>query len=212
MRMTSNWAAEHLQVIRILMERSAVYRRALAPIMLMTGTVGIVASVVAWKLHFHSSAGFIYYWMGVGAFAMANSYMLVRRQALRASEPFWSPPTRRVSLALLPAVFVGLVVALVLLGPAYRDPWTVCWLPPVWMVLYGFGFNAAGFFMPRGMKLFGWVFILAGCALLASLSRFNGNGVAPMSFANATMGLFFGGLHVAYGIYLYFTEKRKSAT
>jgi hypothetical protein len=210
MRMTSNWAAEHLQVIRILMERSAVYRRALAPIMLWTGILGTLACVGAWMLNFHSSAGFIYYWTGVGAFAIASSYLLVRRQALRAAETFWSPPTRRITLALLPAVFVGLVVALVLLGHAYRDPKAVCWLPPVWMVLYGFGFHAAGFFMPRGMKLFGWIFILAGCLLLASLSRFHE--VAPISFANATMGLFFGGLHLAYGIYLYFTEKRKSAT
>ena len=34
--MEPNWAAEHLQVIRTLMERSALYRRALAPIMSFT--------------------------------------------------------------------------------------------------------------------------------------------------------------------------------
>src|SRR6266446_9747026 len=39
--MESNWAAEHLQVIRTLMERSAVYRRALAPIMIFNGIVGV---------------------------------------------------------------------------------------------------------------------------------------------------------------------------
>jgi hypothetical protein len=35
--MDTNWAAEHLQTIRTLMERSALYRRALAPIMLCAG-------------------------------------------------------------------------------------------------------------------------------------------------------------------------------
>ena len=38
--METNWAAEHLQVIRTLMERSAVYRRALAPIMTFNGAIG----------------------------------------------------------------------------------------------------------------------------------------------------------------------------
>ena len=39
--MESNWAAEHLQTIRTLMERSAIYRRALAPIMLFAGLTGL---------------------------------------------------------------------------------------------------------------------------------------------------------------------------
>jgi hypothetical protein len=205
--MTSNWAAEHLQVIRTLMERTAVYRRALAPIMLSTGLVGVFAALLAWQLHFASNKTFILYWMGISALCIANSYLLVRQQALKAAETFWSPPTRRVTLALVPAVFVGLVVALVMLHPAYQHEKLVTWLPPVWMILYGFGSNAAGFFMPRGMKLFGWLFIVAGCGILASLAAFNG--VSPLPFANLVMGLFFGGLHLAYGIYLYFTEKRK---
>ena len=35
--MNTNWAEENLKAIRTLMERSAVYRRALGPIMLMAG-------------------------------------------------------------------------------------------------------------------------------------------------------------------------------
>ena len=44
--METNWAAEHLQVIRTLMERSALYRRALAPVMLVSGVLGTGAAVV----------------------------------------------------------------------------------------------------------------------------------------------------------------------
>ena len=43
-RMEANWATDHLQVIRTLMERSALYRRALAPIMLTCGVIGIAAA------------------------------------------------------------------------------------------------------------------------------------------------------------------------
>ena len=48
--MDNHWAVENLQTIRTLMERSAVYRRALAPIMIFVGTVGIVGGLVGWLL------------------------------------------------------------------------------------------------------------------------------------------------------------------
>ena len=47
--MEPNWAAEHLQVIRTLMERSAIYRRALTPIMLLLGSFGVLASIIGWS-------------------------------------------------------------------------------------------------------------------------------------------------------------------
>src|SRR5688572_22132653 len=48
--MQSNWAEENLLIIRTLMERSAVYRRALAPIMVAIGVLGVVAAFLAWFL------------------------------------------------------------------------------------------------------------------------------------------------------------------
>ncbi len=42
--MEPKWAEENLQTIRTLMERSAVYRRALAPIMLFAGLLGVTAA------------------------------------------------------------------------------------------------------------------------------------------------------------------------
>src|SRR6266702_6470484 len=109
--MESNWAAEHLQVIRTLMERSALYRRALAPIMIFNGVMGLVAAAVGWFLKIGSPRGFILFWAGVGVVAVAGSFLLVRRQALRESEPFWSPPTRRVTQALLPPLTAGLIIS-----------------------------------------------------------------------------------------------------
>jgi hypothetical protein len=32
----------------------------------------------------------------------------------------------------------------------------------------------------------------------------------PLDYAHGIMGFFFGGLHLAYGVYLYFTERRTS--
>jgi hypothetical protein len=211
--MESNWATEHLQVIRTLMERSAIYRRALAPIMIFNGVIGIGSAAVGWASKIGSPRGFIGFWAGVGVLAVAGSFLLVRRQALRAAEPFWSPPTRRVTQAMLPPLTAGLIVGAIVWLHAESAPPNVgnvlglLWLPLVWVVLYGCAFHAAGFFMPRGMRLFGWIFILGGCGLLAVGIPDQGH---PLEWAHGIMGLFFGGLHLAYGVYLYFTEQRRN--
>jgi len=208
--MESNWAAEHLQVIRTLMERSAVYRRALAPIMIYNGVLGIVAGVVGWANKISSPQAFVGFWAAVGALGLTGSFLLVRRQALKEDEPFWSPPTRRVAQGLAPPLFAGSVaVLLTLVCPSWDfvQPWG---LPAFWILLYGCALSAAGFFMQRGIKLLGWLFILCGCALMATrchtaiqLSLLDGHRV---------MGAVFGGLHLAYGCYLYFTEQRRNET
>lgn len=211
--METNWAAEHLQVIRTLMERSAVYRRALAPIMVLTGSIGLVAALMGWVLKIESPHAFVIYWLLVSLGAVAGAFLLVRKQALKEAEPFWSPPTRRVAQALLPALAAGLMVSLILLtrsGAEGQTNESRIWmerLPAVWIVLYGCALHAAGFFMPRGMKIFGWCFVLGGCALLAL--GIPANVPSPGLYAHGVMGLFFGAFHFAYGIYLYFTEQRK---
>jgi hypothetical protein len=215
--MEPNWAVEHLQVIRTLMERSALYRRALAPIMIFNGTIGIAATAAGIAFGIASPRPFILYWAGVAVVAIAGSFFLVRRQALKESEPFWSPPTRRVTQAFLPAFTAGAMITLVAFlreAPDVAEPrlgqaTATLWLPLIWVVLYGCAIHAAGFFMPRGMKLFGWAFIVGGCALLAS--QLAGTLHAAGS-AQAVMGFFFGGLHLAYGGYLYFSERRRNAT
>src|SRR5512135_2971835 len=110
--MESNWAAEHLQVIRTLMERSALYRRALAPVMLLTGILGLVAAFTGWKLAIQALPAFVLYWYAVGAAALAGVLVLVRWQAWQHAEPFWSPPTRRVAQALAPPLIAGFVLGL----------------------------------------------------------------------------------------------------
>jgi hypothetical protein len=208
--MESNWAAEHLQVIRTLMERSAVYRRALAPIMTFSGILGVAAGLIGWYAKIAAPQAFIGYWAGVGVLALAGSFLLVRRQALREAEPFWSPPTRRVAQALLPALFVGSIAGLLALVCPNWQFLEAQSLPPFWMVLYGCALTAAGFFMHRGIKLLGWLFILSGCVLMAARCPVVTT-IAAMN-GHCLMGAVFGGLHLAYGIYLYFTEQRRNET
>src|ERR1043166_4633402 len=198
--MEPNWAAEHLQVIRTLMERSALYRRALAPIMIFNGVLGLAAAATGGILGVAAPRNFIVFWAGVALVAAVGSFLLVRRQALREAEPFWSPPTRRVTQALLPPLVAGLILAVVVWVNAsstevpFGNISGMLWLPLSWVILYGCAFHAAGFFMPRGMRLFGWAFIIGGCALFALGLPDRGR---PLDWAHGLMGLFFGALHLA---------------
>jgi hypothetical protein len=205
--MHPSWATEHLLVIRTLMERSAIYRRALAPIVLSLGVLGLAAAALGLALHLQAARTFVMYWSGVGLVGVTGAYLLARQQALKDAEAFWSAPTRRVTQALLPPLFVGLVASTAAALSA-QDGRLASWIVPIWMVLYGCAFHAAGFFMPRGMKLFGWGFIVFGCSLGVRLAFLKEG--ASLSLGHGMMGASFGGLHLAYGIYLYFTEKRKN--
>ncbi len=213
--MESNWATEHLQVIRTLMERSAVYRRALAPVLAFNGVLGMVAAGTGILAHIDSARAFIGYWIVVALMGVGGSFLLVRRQSLKAAEAFWSPPTRRVAQALLPPLFLGFVLAAILFlqsGAAHPDTMDVLalnWLPLAWIALYGCALHAAGFFMPRGMKVFGWAFVLGSSAFCASGFA---EGVNRLYVGHGLMGLFFGVFHLAYSVYLYYTEPRRDQT
>jgi hypothetical protein len=209
-------ASQHLEVIRTLMERSAIYRRALGPNMLMLGVIGILCGIAGYYLPLAGSRRFAIYWLCVSVGALAGSYLNMRAQALRDSEDFWSPPTRRVTQALVPSLFVGAVFGLA----TAISPWSIllippgllagepAWqLPPVWMLLYGCAIHAAGFFMPRGFKLFGWGYIVAGALVLLFLSRLHAG--ASLRFAHLLMAIAFGGAHLAYGAYLAITERTR---
>jgi len=206
--MEPKWAAENLQVIRTLMERSAIYRRALGPIMIVAGGIGLIASIVPCFSPIHSSEGFVLFWMSISIVVFFAALLLVRRQALKDAEVFWSPPTRRVTLALTPAFLTGMFVGILFAMPTFSTE-KIWLLPSIWMICYGCGLHAAGFFMQRGIRLFGLVFVLAGSAVLVA-----GLGVPKMQSAEIghyIMGIFFGLAHIAFGSYLYFSEKRKNA-
>jgi len=209
--MEANQAAAHLQTIRTLMERSALYRRALAPIMIFCGILGCVAAAAGLTLKIQQPRSFILFWDAVAVLALVGSFLLVRRQALKDAEPFWSPPTRRIGTALLPPLAAGFILSLTVLfkSATNDDPDIVAlfWVPIAWVVLYGCALCAAGFFTHRGIKLFGWALIIAAFATFATVNP-NEFTRFPLRYSHGVMAAFFGVLHLLYGIYLYFTEKR----
>ena len=167
--MENDWAAEHLQTIRTLMERSAVYRRALAPIMLFSGVLGIIGAVVGLCCHLDSMRQFATMWLVMAAVTVGGSFLIARRQAFKDSEPFWSPPTSLIAQALAPPLTVGMILGLIFATENAHELFYA--LIFLWAFFYGCAVHAAGFFISRGMRLFGWAYI--GCAGVLACCHFH---------------------------------------
>jgi hypothetical protein len=200
--MEPKWAEENLQTIRTLMERSAVYRRALAPIMIFAGVFGVVGATAGLFFHLNTMRAFGSFWLGMAIIVVAGAFFIARRQALKEKEVFWSPPTRRVGQALMPPLSAGMVLGGVFVFAVKGDDLLLL-LPFLWALFYGCALHAAGFFMPRGVRWFGWIYIGLACGLLAFMVV-----VQPEFSPHWIMGFFFGVLHLAYGAYLYLTERK----
>ena len=201
--MNPNWAQENLQTIRTLMERSTLYRRALAPIMLFAGVAGTLAAAAGLFFHLNSSRAFHGLWLGTAGIVVTGALLNSRRQAIKDQEVFWSPPARRVAQALAPPLTAGFIIGVIFFWLT-TDWYAFSELTPLtWALFYGCALNSAGFFMSRGVRWFGWIYILlVPCVLIALLI------IQPV-YVNPhwVMGFFFGVLHLAYGAYLFFTEK-----
>jgi hypothetical protein len=199
-------AAADLETIRVLMERSALYRRTLAPVCLAMGLLGAGAGVAHRWVALETSTAFALWWLGTGAVAVAVAFGIARRQAIKDGEGFWSPPTRRVAASMLPALAAGFLVSVpFLLG----EDWArrVVWLlPALWMVLYGCALHAAGFFMTGGIRGLGWAYVVAGSGLLlwwtCPLNQF-----PPVAHAHLAMAVGFGVGHAGYGLGLGLAER-----
>ncbi len=199
-------AAENLQVIRTLMERSALYRRAMAPVMLAAGLFGMAGWGVGTTVEFIHDRTFVAFWFGVAASTVASALLIVRRQAFRSEEPFWTPPTRRIVRAMIPPLVAGTLVTLPFaLGEQTREP--LSFNVAFWVLFYGCALHSAGMFISRGVRLLGWMFILAGCGLGAAEHCGFRFGLAP----HAQMGLTFGLFHLVAAAYLFLTERRGQA-
>ena len=71
---------------------------------------GIAAGVFGTARGFETARPFAAYWAAIAMVCMVEAFLLIRRQAIREVEPFWTPPTRRIAQAVAPAFFAGLVM------------------------------------------------------------------------------------------------------
>jgi hypothetical protein len=77
--MSSHWAEDNLTTIRTLMERASVYRRALAPVGITIGLLGLAAAGLAVAMGWTGEGRFAGYWLAVAVVALLAVLFLVRR-------------------------------------------------------------------------------------------------------------------------------------
>ncbi len=201
--MKTDQAHDTLITIRTLMERSSIYRRTLAPIMIFVGTLGIVGAVLGIWLDVERVAIFATLWLGIAATAVSGAFLIARNQAMKDQEAFWSAPTRRVTRGLVLPLTCGAFFSLLIL---FRGADHMRWLfvyPNIFF--YGCALHAAGFFMPPITRKLAWTFCILGAATLVVLPMFTTE--LNSRIDHLTMGFFFGVLHLAYGIYLTSTKE-----
>ena len=175
------------------------------------GLTGLIAAAAAAAMQCrHGRARFAGFWMTVAVICLAEAFFLIRRQALKEAEPFWSPPTRRVAQAVCAGVFCGLRGGLDFsLAPAGRR---------IGCLAAGAGLDGALRMRPprcrilHAARLQAFWLGLHRRRLPAGRNRYVWPARLPLSTANWAMGVLFGGAHLAYGVYLYFTEQRGNAT
>jgi hypothetical protein len=166
------------------MERSACYTN-------LSGHAGIAASVATFTgcaLRIWFDTPFLSTWIGVLLAAAGASIFFTAMMARANGEPIWSRQAKMLVIAFTPALVAGLVLTLILARAGQA-----ALLPGVWMLLWGVGALGMSLFTPRSFCLLGVSFMVAGTTTLF---------LHPINDI-ISMGLTFGGIHLAYGTLLF---------
>src|SRR5262249_44199370 len=193
--MDARQAAQTLEVIRTLMERTCQYQLLTARASLVAGSLaGAGALAFLWldpadPWHF----GAVWAVVFAGSLLATTAGTGLPRRA--SGERVWSRQARTVLLALTPS----LVAALVLSVFFFARGWHL-WLPGVWMLCYGQGALATSAYAPRPIRWLGVAVLLLGGVTLA----------LGTDWAVWAMGIVFGLGHLVLGAVLAVQERRQT--
>lgn len=185
-------ASRDLERIRALMERATEYSHLSGVSILLSGVLAVagVAACAAMKIDFDLPAHrdpLALVWGSVFAVAAVQGAAFSVANARRKAEPAWSPLTRQVVVAMLPALFVGAALT----GHGLRSG-QLDLLPPCWTLAYGSSLMGLGLFAGWRIRLAAVAFLALGAA---SLFLWKDRGLLTMLAG-------FGGLHLILGAWV----------
>ena len=196
-------AASQLRYIRETMQRTATFTA-------VSGWGGVAMGVTAFGAAILASqqpdvSGWLRVWAAEALVGIAIGAWATARKARESDAPLLSGQGRKFLLGLLPAVLTGIVLTLAIygidveaaggdltVGGALASTTSLRLLPGLWLLLYGGGVVAAGMYSVRLVPLMGGLFMLLGALALLS----------PVAWGDAWMAAGFGGLHVAFGLFI----------
>jgi hypothetical protein len=178
-------AIDDVRFIRATMERAVSFTSVPGWGGVLMGVVALLAAPIADGTA--DRRAWLITWFGaallailIGASDMAQKARAERSSLLRG--PGW-----RFAMALVPPLVAGALLTFVLFRAGLSDL-----LPGTWLLLYGVAVVGAGTFSIRAVKWMGATFMLAGIGTL----------LAPPSWGDACMAVGFGGIHIAYGLWI----------
>lgn len=178
-------AGEDLRFIRQTMERAASFTALPGWGGVLMGVVALLAAPAAARAA--SEREWMLTWLGAALLAFLTGFtdMLHKVRAQRSS--LVSGPASRFILALLPSFFVGGALTIAL---ARAGLWSL--VPGTWLLAYGAAVIAAGTHSIRAVRWMGAAYLVLGALALAF----------PIGRGDVWMGLGFGLVHIAYGLWI----------
>ena len=143
----------------------------------LSGVIALVAGVVQWLVapHPRTAVEFSHYltiWLACLVGGLAINYGALLIWYVRNARLHERRQTRTVGLAILPALCLGAVLTLAMVGHGL-----IGLLPGVWFASYGIGLFASRAMLPRAVIYVAVAFGVAGAALILSPSA-----DAPLAF------------------------------
>jgi len=174
------------------MERATEYSHLSGVSIVVSGLLAVAGVAVCWAMGFAftfpgNQRALAAVWGTVFGVAAVQGAALSVANARRKAEPAWSPLTKQVVVAMLPALFAGAALTGYGLQTGQLDL-----LPPCWMLAYGSSLMGLGLFAGWRIRLAAVAFLLLGAA---SLFLWREHGLT-------TMVASFGGLHLVLGAWV----------
>jgi hypothetical protein len=177
-------AAERIRYIRDTMERAGTFTAVPG----WGGAImGLTALAAAWAASRTSSPGaWFRTWLVEAVVAFVIGCVAIAWKSRRAQTPAVRGPALRFALTLAPPLVAATVMTWALLAARRIDL-----LPGTWLLLYGTAVATGGASSVRAVPLLGAILMVIGAIALALPSA-----------GNALMAAGFGGLQIAFGIYI----------
>jgi hypothetical protein len=192
--MNPKQAADTLDVIRTLMERTTQYQLLTARAGLAAGALAGAGALAFTVLDVNDPRQFGATWGLVFLGSLLVTCVSTVLRGRQRGERVWSRQARAVVGALAPSLFAAAVLTVYFFA---RD--AHLWLPGVWMLCYGQGALATATYAPKPIRFFGGAMLLSGAVTLA---------LGP-TWSVVLMGIAFGLGHILLGFVLYVVERRQ---
>ncbi len=181
-------AADNLRFIRDTMAKAGAFTSVSGSGTMVIGALGLAAAALSTRYPVAAGpVGWLSLWIVTAVLSGIVSITAIRAKAARTGQSLSAGPARRFILAFAPAMVAGVILTAALVARGQ-----IALLPPVWLTVYGAAVTAGGSLSVRPVPLMGAAFLMLGAVCFA----------LPAQSHTALLAVGFGGLHLAFGLWI----------